>query len=101
MDIAVHDVAADEETPSQFVAGDELLREFRKRLSDEERKIAERRGEGQPWTEIALELGGTPDGRRKQLERAFTRVVRELDLDGESSLRISPDSIRQDAGGGR
>ena len=87
IDVAVHDVAATGETPSQFVAGDELLREFRKRLSEDERQIAERRGQGQPWTDIAAELGGTADGRRKQLERAFTRIVRELDLDGESSLR--------------
>jgi RNA polymerase sigma-70 factor (ECF subfamily) len=77
------DVAAAGETPSQIVSGRELLREFRKRLSEEERNLADRRGDGQPWTVIANELGGTAEGRRKQLERAFSRIVRELNLDDE------------------
>jgi RNA polymerase sigma-70 factor (ECF subfamily) len=81
IDVAVHDVAAEGETPSQFVAAEELLRECRKRLSDEERQLAERRAEGLPWTEIAAQLGGTADGRRKQLERAFDRIVDDLNLD--------------------
>jgi DNA-directed RNA polymerase specialized sigma24 family protein len=86
IDGVAHDVAAAGETPSQLVAGTELVREFRSRLSDEERQLAERRGQGQPWAAIADELGGTADGRRKQLERAFDRVARELNLDGESAL---------------
>jgi RNA polymerase sigma factor (sigma-70 family) len=78
---AVHDVAAAGESPSQIVANRELLGEFRKRLSVEERRIADLRGDGQPWTAIATDLGGTAEGRRKQLERAFARIVRELHLD--------------------
>ena len=80
------DLAAGGETPSQFVAADELLTEFRRRFSDEERQLAERRGLGQAWTEIAEALGGTADGRRKQLERAFARISRELNLDSGSAL---------------
>ena len=68
------------------MAGAELLRECRKRLTSEEQQLAERRGEGHPWTTIAEELGGTAEGRRKQLERAFARIMRELDLDGEVAL---------------
>lgn len=82
-DAAVHDVAAAGESPSQIVSSRELLGEFRKRLSAEERLLADRRGDGQPWAAIATEFGGTADGRRKQLERAFARIVRELDLDDE------------------
>ena len=82
-DVAVHDVAAHGQSPSQIVAGRELLGEFRKRLSAEERELADRRGDGEPWTAIATELGGTAEGRRKQLERAFARIARELDLDEE------------------
>jgi RNA polymerase sigma factor (sigma-70 family) len=84
LDAAVHDVATEGETPSEIVAGKELLGEFRKRLSDEERQLAERRSQDQSWTEIAAALGGTPEGRRKQLERAFARVARELGLEDES-----------------
>lgn len=79
---------ASEESPSQVIAGRELLSEFRKRLSDEERQLSERRANGEPWTAIASVLGGTPDGRRKQLERAFDRVAQELGL-GED-LPASP-----------
>jgi RNA polymerase sigma factor (sigma-70 family) len=82
-DGARHDVAAGDESPSQIVANLELLGEFRKRLSVEERRLAELRGEGRPWTGIAAELGGTAEGRRKQLERAFARILQELDLDEE------------------
>jgi hypothetical protein len=77
----MHDVAAGEESPSQIVAGRELLGEFRKRLTVEESQLAERRVNGQAWTAIAGELGGTAEGRRKQLERAYARIARELNLD--------------------
>ncbi len=86
---AVHDVAAAGESPSQIVANRELLGEFRKRLSAEERQLADRRGEGQPWTAIATELGGTADGRRKQLERAFARIVQEMHLNDELDLPLA------------
>lgn len=87
LDAASDRVAAGEESPSQLVAGEELIREFRERLSEEERQLTERRGQGQTWAAIADELGGTADGRRKQLERAYSRIVKELKLI-ESSLFI-------------
>lgn len=82
LDSAAGELVAGGESPSQIVAGRELLREFRKRLTDEESDLAERRGAGQSWNEIAEALGGTAEGRRKQLERAFARVAKELNLDG-------------------
>ena len=90
LDAAAYDPSPTGETPSQIVAGEELLHEFRKRLSDDERQIADRRHQGQPWTTIAADLGGTPDGRRKQLERAFARIARELHLDDD----FAPPSVR-------
>jgi RNA polymerase sigma-70 factor (ECF subfamily) len=74
-------VAAAAPTPSARLAGRELLDEVRRRLSDEERRIADRRGEGQDWVTVAAELGGTPDGRRMQLARALDRVTEQLGLD--------------------
>jgi RNA polymerase sigma-70 factor (ECF subfamily) len=73
------------QTPSGIVAGRELLAELRRRLSEEERQLADRRAEGQEWTEIAAALGGTAEGRRKQLARALDRVTRELGLDDGNS----------------
>jgi RNA polymerase sigma-70 factor (ECF subfamily) len=58
-----------------------MLREVQQRLSEEERDLAQRRAQGQPWEEIAAELGGTPNGRRVQLARALDRVSEQLGLD--------------------
>lgn len=69
--------------PSQAVACEELLREVRGKLSEEERQLAERRARGLSWAQIAAELGGTPQARRKQLERAAERVIQRFGLDGE------------------
>jgi RNA polymerase sigma-70 factor (ECF subfamily) len=76
-----YDAAAAGPSPSQVVAGEELLREFRQRLSNEERRLADLRAAGREWADIATEIGGTPQARRKQLERAVNRVSRELGLD--------------------
>jgi RNA polymerase sigma-70 factor (ECF subfamily) len=77
-------VAADREpTPSRIVAGRELLERVRQQLQADEQALAERRVLGRTWEEIAGELGGTPEGRRKQLARALDRVMRELGLEEE------------------
>jgi RNA polymerase sigma-70 factor (ECF subfamily) len=68
-------------TPSLLVANEELIQEFRKRMSPEECRIAERRTQGLPWDAIAAEVGGTPEGCRKQLARAVDRISQELGLD--------------------
>jgi len=67
-------------TPSEKASNRELFEETRRRLTPEERQLAEMRYEGRSWSEIAGEMGGTPQGRRKQLERALDRVARELGL---------------------
>lgn len=69
------------ETPSEVISRRELLAMFRERLSGEERRIAELRSQGHDWAAVAEALGGTPEGRRKQLTRAVARIVEELGLD--------------------
>jgi RNA polymerase sigma-70 factor (ECF subfamily) len=72
-------------SPSEVVAGEELLQAARKQLTDEERELADRRSRGQSWEQIAAEMGGTAQARRKQLERAIARVMERFGLDeGES-----------------
>lgn len=73
-------VSPTEETPSQVIAARELLDAVRQRLSEEERKIAELRCQGFQWEQVAAALGGTSEGRRKQLSRAVTRVEQELGM---------------------
>jgi RNA polymerase sigma-70 factor (ECF subfamily) len=67
--------------PGEAVADEELLRAVRGGLSEEERQLADRRAHGMSWNDIAAELGGTPQARRKQLERAAERAVRRFGLD--------------------
>jgi RNA polymerase sigma-70 factor (ECF subfamily) len=70
---------ADDTTPSQQLAYEELFQKVQELLSPEERQLAELRNQGRGWADIAADLGGTPQGRRKQLARALKRVVAELE----------------------
>jgi hypothetical protein len=78
---AHEEMAAKGDSPSDLVAGKELLTEFRKRLTEEEQRLTEFRFQGWEWAAIAAELGGTAEARRKQLIRAVSRVARELGLE--------------------
>jgi RNA polymerase sigma factor (sigma-70 family) len=71
-------------SPSEQVAGKELLERFRGSLSTEERVLADLRGQGFAWPDIAARLGGTAQARRMQLTRAVERVARELGLDEDA-----------------
>jgi len=75
--------AANDASVSSAVAGEELVRAVRARLSEEERSIADLRALGRKWTEIAQELGGTADARRVQLQRAARRVRHELGIEDD------------------
>jgi RNA polymerase sigma-70 factor (ECF subfamily) len=76
------DVAGAGPSPSRVASGRELLAEFRRRLSPDERRLADLRAEGRGWAEVAAELGGTAQARRMQLARALDRVARAIGLEG-------------------
>jgi RNA polymerase sigma factor (sigma-70 family) len=75
------ELAAPDPSPSQQVASRELLEEVRRRLSPEESRLVELRGEGLEWADIAARLGGNAVALRKQLSRALDRVTQELGID--------------------
>jgi RNA polymerase sigma-70 factor (ECF subfamily) len=77
----LHQMEGSERTPVSYVAAREQLQALYSRLSAEERLLAEKRGEGHTWAEIAAELGGTAQARRKQLTRAIHRVAPAVGLD--------------------
>jgi RNA polymerase sigma-70 factor (ECF subfamily) len=68
-------------SPSEVVAGRELLEQVRRHMSEEERQVSDLRLLGRDWDEIATALGGTPDGRRMQFHRALRRTARALGLE--------------------
>ena len=71
--------------PDRLAAGKELLSQFRALLTDEERKLADLRVGGHTWPEIAASLGGEPQARRKQLDRALNRAAQALGLEEEEN----------------
>jgi len=74
-------VAAVDPTPSQVVASRELFEKFRESLSADELQLADLRADGKAWTDIAAQLGGTPEALRKRLARAIDRVAQQLGLE--------------------
>jgi RNA polymerase sigma-70 factor (ECF subfamily) len=67
--------------PGQQAAARDLLAQVRERLSDDERQLAEQRGRGESWADIAAGTGSTAEAARKKLTRALDRVLQELGLD--------------------
>jgi RNA polymerase sigma factor (sigma-70 family) len=70
-------------TPCEVAAERELLQEFLRRLTPEERRLADLRAGGLGWNDVAAQVGGTSEGVRKQLERAIRRVAGQLGLEGD------------------
>lgn len=85
------DHAGRDATPSRIVAGQELWNKVQAQLNQEERDIVSRRASGEGWVEIATAMGGSPDGRRKQIKRAVDRVAEELGLGIQDAEEFNED----------
>jgi RNA polymerase sigma-70 factor (ECF subfamily) len=70
-------------TPDQLVEGQELLEKFRALLTEDERRLMDLRAQGRTWPEVAAEVGGQAQARRRQLDRALDRVARQLGLEAD------------------
>lgn len=68
-------------SPSRVATARDLLAECRRRMTDDERRVADLRALGREWPEIAAEVGGQPDALRKKMDRTVNRIARELGLD--------------------
>jgi RNA polymerase sigma-70 factor (ECF subfamily) len=69
--------------PDSLAIARDLLTALRQRLTSQEIQLAELREQGLTWPEIAFQVGGTPQARRRQLERALDRVASQVGLDDE------------------
>ena len=83
-DEALAALADVQETPSTIVAGQELLEQARRLMSEEERHLAEQRAVGREWADVAAEVEGSPEALRKKLSRAVDRVAAQLGLEDVS-----------------
>jgi RNA polymerase sigma factor (sigma-70 family) len=81
-ELALEAAAAGQASPSRVAAGRDLLDAVRQRLTEEERVLADLRGQGHTWEEIAQRIGGTAQARRVQFARALDRVACDLGIDG-------------------
>jgi RNA polymerase sigma factor (sigma-70 family) len=78
---ALRAVADDAPDPAERLASQELHQLVRAKLTNQEQLLADRRGQGHSWPEIAAELHEDAEVLRKRLARALDRVTRELKLD--------------------
>jgi hypothetical protein len=67
--------------PAQQVLGRELIEQAFALMEPTIHDIAIRRASGMAWAEIAVQLGGTADARRKQFQRAVDQIALTLDID--------------------
>jgi RNA polymerase sigma factor (sigma-70 family) len=77
-------LTSSEGTPSQRVVLQDLVREARRRLSAEERRLLDLRDQGLDWAAIAAQVGGNPEALRKRLARAIDLVAAQLGLEESS-----------------
>jgi RNA polymerase sigma-70 factor (ECF subfamily) len=91
LDAGAPPVPAADPSPSRIAIGRELWDALRGRLTPDELRVAELRTQGREWAEIARELGGTAQARRKQLARAVDRAARDLGLDDEDEESHGPE----------
>src|SRR4051812_10995350 len=64
--------------PAQQTLGRELIERAFALMKPQIREIATRRANGMEWTQIAAQLGGTADARRKQFQRAVDQIASTL-----------------------
>lgn len=78
---AMDELTDGQPSPSEVLSRREQLARVRESLTDEEREIADLRGQGLSWEQVAEHLGGNGNTRRMQLSRGIERVARDLGLE--------------------
>ncbi|MBL8816280.1 MAG: sigma-70 family RNA polymerase sigma factor [Planctomyces sp.] len=73
-------LVADSPGPRTAAAARELLLEVRSRMTPQELAVADLRGAGKSWDEIATEMNESAEKLRKLLERSLERVRQQLNV---------------------
>jgi RNA polymerase sigma-70 factor (ECF subfamily) len=72
--------------PARQVEARELLQQARQHMDSTMRGIAARRVNGDTWDQVASELGGTAESRRKQFQRGMDEIAHLLGIDDETPV---------------
>ena len=67
--------------PDRQAVDRDLLKRAYELMAPEVRQIADCRAQGAKWADVADQLGGTADARRKQFLRAMDRIAETLDIE--------------------
>jgi RNA polymerase sigma factor (sigma-70 family) len=67
--------------PTRQVVGRDLVDRALGLMDPQVRQMAECRTRGMEWSEIAAQIGGTADARRKQFQRAVDQIAQSLEID--------------------
>ena len=67
--------------PDRQAADRDFLRRAYELMDPEVRQIADCRVYGAKWSDVAAQLGGTADARRKQFLRAMDRIAQTLEIE--------------------
>jgi RNA polymerase sigma factor (sigma-70 family) len=67
--------------PTKQALGRELVERAFAMMDSQVRDMAVCRASGMEWAEIAAQMGGSADARRKQFQRAVDRIATTLDID--------------------
>ncbi len=70
--------------PMELAMNSELVQRAYSLMDPETRMIARHRTNDSTWMEIAAAMGGTPESRRKQYERALNRIAIVLGIDEDA-----------------
>ena len=73
--------AAGSAEPTQQALGRDLVNRAFGLMDVQVREMAVCRGRGMEWSEIAAQIGGTADARRKQFQRAVDQIAQTLEIE--------------------
>lgn len=90
------DIPDPNDSPSQIIAGRELIELIEGRLSPEERETAKLRRQGKSWNDIGNELNNSGEALRKRLSRSCQRILEELGIEDTSDENASEAPGRHD-----
>jgi RNA polymerase sigma-70 factor (ECF subfamily) len=76
-----HEPAGSHTEPNEQTLGQELIDRAFELMDPQVREMAECRSRGMGWLEVAAQLGGSADARRKQFQRAIDRIAVTLEVE--------------------